>query len=131
MSTQTAEPDVLVSLPPEYEEPARAPRDRAGLSGLRPLSATPTYVGVVLVALGFVVLGVAWAEVARETNVALQMPLVLSGGFAAVCLVLVGLTIVSISAKRRDAVLREKQTALLADALAELRAVLEDKDDRR
>jgi hypothetical protein len=130
MSTQTAEPDVLVTLPSEYEEPVRPPRDRERLSGLRPLSVTPTYVGAVIVALGFIVLGVAWAQVARETDVALQMPLVLSGGFAAVCLVLVGLTIVSISAKRRDAVLREKQTALLADALAELRSVLEDKDDR-
>jgi len=40
--------------------------------------------------------------------------------------VMVGVTIVNIAAKRRDARLRQQQTELLADALHELRSALDD-----
>lgn len=96
---------------------------------LRPLSPVPTYLGIAVAALGFVLILFAWGQVAGELNVALQMPYLISGGLTGLGLVMVGVTIVSVAARRRDAVLREQQTALLADALRELSAAL-DPDER-
>lgn len=97
---------------------------------LRPLSPVPTYVGIAVAALGFVLILVAWSKVAGLTTVALQMPYLVSGGLTGLALVMVGVTTVNIAAKRRDAVLREQQTALLADALRELSIAL-DPDQHR
>jgi hypothetical protein len=88
----------------------------------RPLSAVPTYIGVVVAALGFVAIAIAWGGVAGEANVARQVPYVVSGVGAGLALVMVGVTMISVAAKRRDAVLREQQIQLLAEALTELRA---------
>lgn len=125
MATQTFdEPEVLVVDPRARDErPSRLPTPPAD-------SPTPTYIGIGLVATGIVLISIAWGQVAGETNVALQMPYLLSGGMIGLALVLVGLTVVNIAAKRRDAALRTQQTELLADALAELRATLEG-DARR
>ena len=79
---------------------------------------------------GFVLIAIAWRQVAAETNVALQLPYLVSGGLAGLALVMVGVTVINVAAKRRDAVLREQQTALLADAIHELSAAL-DPDGRR
>ncbi len=103
---------------------------RSRLPALRPLSPTPTYLGVALTVIGFVLIAIAWRQVAAETNVALQLPYLVSGGLTGLALVMVGVTVVNVAAKRRDAVLREQQTALLADALQELSAAL-DPDGRR
>ncbi len=103
---------------------------RSRLPALRPLSPTPTYLGVALTALGFVLIAIAWRQVAAETNVALQLPYLVSGGLTGLALVMVGVTVINVAAKRRDAVLREQQTALLADALQELSAAL-DPEGRR
>lgn len=113
------------------------PQERGGRGGgssrvpaLRPLSPVPTYIGIAVAALGFVLILFAWGQVAGEVNVALQMPYLISGGLTGLALVMVGVTIVSVAARRRDAALREQQTALLADALRELSAAL-DPEDRR
>jgi len=98
---------------------------RSRLPTLRPLSPTPTYIGIVLAALGFVLIMIAWGQTAQETNVALQIPYLVSGGLTGLALVMVGVTVVNVAAKRRDAVLREQQTQLLADALQELSAALD------
>jgi hypothetical protein len=92
---------------------------------LRPLSPGPVYAGIALTLAGFVLIAVAWGQTAHETNVALQIPYVLSAGFSGLGLVLVGVTVVNIAAKRRDALLREQQTQLLADALRELSTALD------
>jgi hypothetical protein len=97
---------------------------------LRPLSPVPTYVGIAITAVGFVLILIAWGKTAGELNVALQMPYLISAGLTGLGLVMVGVTTVSIAAKRRDAVLREQQTQLLADALRELSAAL-GTDQRR
>lgn len=122
-------PPVLVehAPPEEQRDPgATAPR----IPALRPLSPVPTYVGIAVAALGFVLIAVAWGQVAGELNVALQLPYLISGGFTGLALVMVGVTIVSVAARRREGALREQQTALLADALRELSAAL-DPDGRR
>lgn len=97
---------------------------------LRPLSPVPTYIGIAIAAAGFVLILIAWGKVAGLTNVALQMPYLVSGGLTGLALVMVGVTTVNVAAKRRDAVLREQQTALLADALRELSNAL-DPDQHR
>lgn len=115
-------PDVTVSGGPD-----EAARSGLGsrIPALRPLSPVPTYLGIAVAALGFVLIAVAWGAVAGQTNVALQMPYLVSGGITGLALVMVGLTVVSVAARRRDALLREQQTALLADALRELGAALD------
>ena len=109
------------------DDPYAAPRRGVGdrVPALRPLSPVPTYVGIAVAALGFLLIALAWGQVAGETNVALQLPHVVSGGLTGLALVMVGVTVVSVAARRRDAVLREQQTRLLADALRELSAALD------
>jgi hypothetical protein len=108
-------------------------RSRPALNGrvptLRPLSPVPTYLGVTVAAVGFVLIIFAWGQSAGETNVALQIPYLISGGMVGLGLIMVGVTVVNVVAKRRDALLREQQTELLASALRELSAALDP--DRR
>ena len=89
------------------------------IPALRPLSPVPTYIGVVVTALGFVAMVVAWAGVAGEDNVARQVPYLVSGVGVGLGLVIVGVTIINVAAKRRDAELRARQMELLAQAVAE------------
>ena len=109
------------------------PGGRSGLvdrvPALRPLSPVPTYLGIAVAAIGFVLVVFAWAQSAGETNVALQIPYLISGGMVGLGLVMVGVTVVNVAAKRRDAQLRQQQTELLAAALRELGAALDP--DRR
>jgi hypothetical protein len=118
-------PPVTVTDGATYDEAPGGLTSR--VPALRPLSPVPTYLGIGVTAVGFVLIAFAWGAVAGETNVALQMPYLVSGAITGLALVMVGLTIVSVAARRRDAVLREQQTALLADALRELGAALEDR----
>ena len=108
-------------------------RSRSGLvervPALRPLSPVPTYLGIAVAAIGFVAVLFAWGQSAGETNVALQIPYLISGGMVGLGLIMVGVTIVNVAAKRRDALLREQQTELLASALRELSTALDP--DRR
>jgi hypothetical protein len=116
MTSQTAS-ETLVSV----HDPAERYSPVSRLRSVSAQSPAPTYIGIVLVILGFVLLGVTWGQVAGETNVAAQLPYFASGGLVGLSLVMVGLTTVSIAAKRRDTQLRAQQMELLADALEELR----------
>ncbi len=119
-------PPVIIEGEPEREQ-------RSGLvervPALRPLSPVPTYLGIAVAAIGFVLILFAWGQSAGETNVALQIPYLISGGMVGLGLILVGVTVVNVAAKRRDALLREQQTGLLASALRELSTALDP--DRR
>lgn len=116
-----------VDAPPVLSE-GGPDRSRPGLidrvPALRPLSPVPTYLGIAVAAIGFVLVLVAWGQSAGETNVALQIPYLISGGMVGLGLIMVGVTVVNIAAKRRDALLREQQTELLASALRELSTAL-------
>ena len=120
-------PPVIIEGGPDEE------RSRPGLvervPALRPLSPVPTYLGIAVAAIGFVLVMFAWGQAAGETNVALQIPYLISGGMVGLGLIMVGVTVVNVAAKRRDALLREQQTDLLASALRELSAALDP--DRR
>jgi hypothetical protein len=96
------------------------------LPTLPPLSPLPTYFGIAVTMIGFAVIAYAWGKVAGiADNVALQLPYLVSGGLVGLGLVMVGVTIINVASKRRDSQLRQQQTALLADALRELRNALE------
>lgn len=106
----------------QVERPALSTR----VPALRALSPLPTYLGIGVSAIGFVLIAIAWGQVAGETSVALQLPYLVSGAITGLALVMVGMTVVSVAARRRDAALREQQTELLADALRELAISLEE-----
>ena len=116
-------PEVIDAGAPEEDRPGLADR----LPALRPMSPVPTYIGIAVIAVGLVLIAITWGAVADETNVALQIPFLVSGGLSGIAAVLIGLTIVSIAARRRDAALREQQNQLLADALRELSAALDER----
>jgi signal transduction histidine kinase len=126
MSVTLSDPFEIRSdgVPPEqYDDPSGSPRRLPALSALSPV---PTYLGIAVAAAGFVLIAYAWGKVAGiADNVALQMPYLVSGGLTGLGLVMVGVTIVNVAAKRRDAQLRQQQTQLLADALHELRTTLD------
>ena len=84
-------------------------------------STVPVWIGVLLVAAGFATVGYTWARVAGLLNVALQLPYFASGGLTALGLILVGLTIINISAKHRDATEQNRQLEELRELLSELR----------
>jgi len=100
-----------------------APRSRLRLL-TDPASLVPTYIGVVVAAIGFVLLGVAWAKVAGLVDVWKQMPYLLSAGLPGLGLVMVGLVIINVSARRQDGAERARQMAALTEALRELQRSL-------
>lgn len=119
----------------EVDEPVAAELDppRSGRRlpvWLRPASPTVTYIGVGVAILGFVLILLAWGQVAGETQVYLQIPYVVSAGLTGLGLVMVGLTIVNVSAKQRDAVDRDRQMDQLVSILGELRSVMGEKRSR-
>ena len=120
-------PPVIIEAGPEAERSRPALTER--VPALRPLSPVPTYLGIAVAAVGFVLVMFAWGQSAGETNVALQIPYLISGGMVGLGLIMVGVTVVNVAAKRRDAQLREQQTQLLASALRELSTALDP--DRR
>ena len=91
-----------------------------------PSSRFPTYVGIGLVAIGFALIGIAWAQIASLLNVALQMPYLVSAGFTGLGLVMVGLVLINIAAKRQDAAERTRQMERLTDVLSDLQHALQD-----
>ena len=119
MTTTLDNPPVLLEdSPPSSVNTSRLPT-------LPALSPVPTYVGIAVAAIGFVLIAYAWGRVAGETSVGLQLPYLVSGGLGGLASVLVGLTVISVAARRRDTQLREQQMVLLAAALSELRTALD------
>ncbi len=107
--------------------PADVPREPLRIpTWLRPESPVPTFVGIGVSLLGFVLILVAWGQVAGESQVFLQIPYVLSGGLTGIALVMSGLTIVNVAAKRQDAAARDRQNAQLMSLLSELESAVSE-----
>src|SRR3954465_4265575 len=101
----------------------RAYRSRWG--GLTdPASNLPTLIGIAVAAIGFALIGIGWAKVAGLTEVWQQMPYLLSAGLTGLGLVMTGLVIINVSARRQDAAARARQTETLAEALRDLQRSL-------
>jgi hypothetical protein len=114
---------VGTDVPPPPMLLTRLSRPFAALRGVPNLT---TWLGVALCAAGLVLIAIAWGRTAGLTNVALQTPYVISAGFTGLGLVVVGLTVVSIAAKRADAAERTRQLRELRDVLADLRQQIEE-----
>lgn len=112
-----------------YDELGAGPR-RHRFSWLAPSSYVPTYVGLVVAAVGFGLLVLTWSKVAGEDNVAFQMPYVVSGGMTGLGLIIGGFVLVNIAAKRQDAAERTRQLDQLREALDDLRLTLRDLDEK-
>lgn len=102
----------------------RLARPFAALRGVPNLG---IWAGVVVSTVGLVLIAVAWGRTAGLTQVALQVPYVVSAGFTGLALVVVGLTVVSMTAKQADAAERSRQLRELREILADLRRQLEEK----
>ena len=121
--------EVLHTGPVEAEEslaPGRLTGVSRRLAAIRAIPHLATWVGIGVTAVGLVLLVVAWGKVAGLTVVGLQLPYLVSAGFTGVALVLVGLTIVNLDAKRADARQRSAQLAELRALLSELRSSVEE-----
>lgn len=93
---------------------------------MRPVSPALTFAGVLVTVAGFVVILVTWGKVAALTAVPLQMPYLLSGGLTGLGLILSGLTMISVNAKRIDASARARQLGQLREVMAEIKSLLEE-----
>ena len=82
------------------------------------------WVGLGIAAVGFALIGIAWAQVAGEELVYRQLPYLVSAGMTGLGLIMLGLTVINVSAKRRDALERERQIDQLVSIMGEVKAVL-------
>ena len=112
----------MASGPEAYGVSGRRSRLRALLD---PASTIPTYVGVAVALVGFALIAIGWAKVAGLVDVWRQMPYLLSAGLPGLGLVMTGLVIINVSARRQDAAARARQTAMLSEALRALQRTLD------
>jgi hypothetical protein len=89
------------------------------------------WIGVVLALAGFVLIGVAWSQMAGETQVYLQLPYLVSAGLTGLALIMVGVTVINVAAKRRDAAERERQIDQLVSVLDEVKTALSERGARK
>ena len=118
-STTTAPDSVHVTV-----ENARSGRFTAWFA---PDSAALTWVGIVVAGIGFVLIGIGWGQVAGETQVYLQLPYLVSAGLSGLGLIMVGVTVVNVAAKRRDALERGRQIERLVSILGEVEAAVAER----
>lgn len=90
-----------------------------------PASLIPTYIGVVVALIGFGLIAYAWSQVAGLVDVWRQMPYVVSAGLPGLGLVMTGLVLINVSARRQDSAARERQMATLTEAMHELQRTLD------
>ena len=110
-----------------WPTPGRPRRGHRGLPSMFQLgAATWTWLGVGVAAAGFILIVVGWGQVAAETRVALQLPYVVSAGFVGLSLVMLGLMLLNINSRHRDAIDRDRQTDHLAAIIEELKDVLRE-----
>src|SRR3954453_14153126 len=116
--------DVSTIPPPETRPPGRSlalgPRRSRLLVLFEPASLVPTYAGVAITLIGFALIGYAWAKVAALVDVWRQMPYVVSAGLPGLGLVMTGLVVINVSARRQDGAARARQMDTLTEALQDL-----------
>ena len=119
--------DVAVSEQPKKRRSRSTPkRVLAWLTA--PDSPSVIYIGLAFIVAGFVMIAFAWSKVAATLALPLQIPYMVSGGFAGLGLVAVGIGIVSIGAKRRDNHARVRQIEKLGATLDSIRDAVEGAD---
>jgi membrane protein implicated in regulation of membrane protease activity len=84
---------------------------------LAPTSPALVYAGVTLIVAALAVLAYTWSRVAGTAIVALQLPYIASGAFAGIGLIVVGVLLIYLGVRRREAWERERRLESLATAL--------------
>jgi hypothetical protein len=74
-------------------------------------------VGLLLVAIGMAVIGIAYNSVASQTSLLAQMPYLVSGGLIGISLVILGAAVLVVNSAREDRALLESKLDDLTDAL--------------
>ena len=110
---------------PVTDEPPPLRRLARRMPSFDPTSPALTWIGLGIAALGFLVIALTWGKVAALLDVSLQMPYVVSGGLTGLGLVMVGMTVVHVAARKQDAAERTRQVEELQAVLRELRETLE------
>ena len=82
------------------------------------------WIGLAVAAVGFVLLAIAWGQVAGETEVYLQVPYLVSAAFVGVGVILVGLTALVVATKEQEAAAHRHEVDELLAAIDELRQAL-------
>ena len=90
-----------------------------------PTSLVPTFAGIAIAIVGFVLMIIGWSQVAGETEVWKQMPYLLSAGLPGLGLVMLGLVIINVSARRQDGAERARQMSALTESLRQLQRSLD------
>ena len=126
-----AEPDdetTVIDVGEEAPQPARRSRRRL-LRLLLGRAGSGVWIGLLVAAAGFGLIAFTWGKTAALIDVAQQVPYLVSGGLVGLSLILVGLLVINLSVKRREAVDRQRQLEEVRDALIGLRASIEGRDE--
>lgn len=99
---------------------------RFGAWLVAPDSRAVVYLGLLLIVGGFAVVAFTWSKVAGTLSVPLQIPYIASGGFVGLGLIVVGVGVVSIAAKRRDNFARVRQLQKLSATMESIQAAIDD-----
>jgi len=101
------------------EEARRARRVRRNrfAGWLAPTSPVLVYAGVTLIVAALAILAYTWSRVAGTAIVALQLPYIASGAFAGIGLIVVGVLLIYLGVRRREAWERERRLESLANAI--------------
>ena len=102
---------------PEPAPVARRPRRIRVAGWLAPTSPALVYTGVALIVAALAVLAYTWSRVAGTAIVALQLPYIASGAFAGIGLIVVGVLLIYLGVRRREAWERERRLESLTAAL--------------
>ena len=74
---------------------------------------------------GFGLIGYSWAKVAGLVDVWRQMPYLVSAGLPGLGLILTGLVLINVSARRQDSAARARQMETLTEAMRDLQRALD------
>lgn len=83
------------------------------------------WAGLFIAAAGFGLIAFTWSKVAALVNVALQLPYLMSGGLTGLGLIMLGLLVVNLALKRKEALDRHRQLEEVREALVRLRESIE------
>lgn len=126
----SAPAEIAVESDAPAASPAGTARPRALPHALRAGAPTWIWMGMGVCVLGFILIAVAWGQVAAETQVHLQLPYVVSAALVGLGLVIVGLTVLDVATRQRDVLDHDRQIAQLINIMEEIRETLADRGRR-
>jgi hypothetical protein len=97
---------------------------------LRADSPVPTYLGILLAVAGFGLIAYTWGRVAGLIFVPLQLPYIVSAGMSAMGLIVVGVAVITIQAKRQNAAGEARELDRLSEVLRDLAEALPEAGTR-